>query len=167
MSTIKYRKWKRKIMDRRYKHIHHYKLTKGCELCGWKPSKEYIDLHKNISVGYAFCFDHLDEMTKSIQHTGGKGGTGAGMKALICKVSSKDKKLNRQHIRNIFNEIRKCRVICHNCHNIISQTQAKKAIEINEKRTGNKWSNKLSYQIVTTKIPISSETSSDLNQFFN
>ena len=128
-----YQIWKRHRLDRRHYWLHKYKCAKGCEICGWKPNEKYIELHNGISMGYAFAFDHIDQETKHPTQAGRLGRKGMG--AFTEKIVQ-NKKLNRQHRRTLFTEIRKCRNVCHNCHMLITQSQTKNSQGMFQKRMG-------------------------------
>ena len=140
--------FRRKIKDRRYHWLDKYKLAKGCQVCGWTPDEEYIELFSELGrVGCCMSWDHKDQLTKLPETQGGIGGSGAGMKVLIGKVSKKPHEM-RQKRRSLFDEIRKCRVVCNCCHSIISLSQSYKSQEMYELRTGEKWTN------VTQKVKV-------------
>ena len=122
---------RKKIKSRRVYHLHKYKCAKGCEECGY---------NKN---GNALCFDHIDPMTKGIHARGGIGGSGAGMNGYTKRMYPTDKNINRQRIRDLFDEIRKCRVLCMNCHSIQTMVNGehKRCVETYEERTGLKFTN--------------------------
>ena len=137
-NSIVYETWKRHRLDRRYHWTRKYKLAKGCEICGWKPNEKYTELHDPKYLGCGFVFDHIDQLTKN-PLTIGHRGNGTGMKTLVQRVSKNSYK-NRQRLRDLVNEIRKCRVVCSSCHDIMSQSQATKSQEMYELRTGKRWS---------------------------
>tara|TARA_A100001011_G_C13710302_1_gene595262 strand:- start:64 stop:459 length:396 start_codon:yes stop_codon:yes gene_type:complete len=110
MSTKAYNDKRKKIKARRVQHLHRLKVKLGCQLCGYNEH------------GAALVFDHIDPSTKSHYCVGqGKGGSGMnGLTKRICLPGSRpdSSKKNRQNIKDLFNEIRKCRILCANCHSI-------------------------------------------------
>ena len=110
MSSIEYYNKRKKIKARRVYHLHKYKKSKGCEICGYNKH------------GAALEFDHIDANTKSHFCVGqGKGGSGMnGLTKRICIVGARkdSSEKNRKYIKELFEEIRKCRILCSNCHRI-------------------------------------------------
>ena len=77
----------------RKKWVDVYKASNGCSACGY---------NKHPS---ALCFDHLPEHDKHDQcKSGSKAG---GMFMLYHKKYS---------VTELITEIKKCRLLCHNCH---------------------------------------------------
>lgn len=76
--------WKPRRLRRSY-WINKFKVSKGCEHCGYNTHAVALD------------FDHIDPSTKrfTISH-----------------------RLDRGTLKSIIAEIRKCRVLCANCHRI-------------------------------------------------
>ena len=96
-------------VERRYYHLRKYKLSKGCSDCGY--NKDAI----------ALCFSHINPGTKSAELTfAGSDGrkVRGGIAPLIRKVYLKDNKKNRERIKILFDELRKCKIQCQNCHAI-------------------------------------------------
>lgn len=93
-ETIEYRK----------KWVNCYKMVNGCCLCGY---------NKHPS---ALCFDHMNQEEKhEITKNGySKRSNAGGMFMLYGKKYSTD---------ILINEIKKCRIVCHNCH--MEQTHSK------------------------------------------
>ena len=110
MSSTEYYNKRKEIKKRRVKHLHKIKTSKGCQTCGYNEN------------GYALVFAHRDPMEKHSLCVGqGKGGSGMnGLTKRICVVGArKDSgKKNRKYIKELFLEIRKCKVLCMNCHTI-------------------------------------------------
>ena len=85
------------IQKNRHRRINLYKLYKGCERCGY---------NKHPS---ALCFDHLPNQKKNEITKNGysKRSTAGGMFKLYSKKYS---------VNQLIAEIRKCRILCSNCH---------------------------------------------------
>lgn len=75
---------KRKRSRRKY-WLDKYKISKGCELCGYNAHAVALD------------FDHIDPTTK------------------LFNPSSSEMTNN---LKRFFVEVRKCRLICSNCHRV-------------------------------------------------
>ena len=101
LTNTDYRKY---IRDKRYRRINRYKLSKGCKDCGYAEHPK------------ALCFDHVVREDKTELLDASKSG--ANMSTLVCRITTTDKVKNRQYIRELFDEIRKCEVRCQNCHSI-------------------------------------------------
>lgn len=101
LTNTDYRKY---IRDKRYRRINKYKLSKGCKDCGYAEHPK------------ALCFDHVVREDKTELLDASKSG--ANMSTLVCRITTTDKVKNRQYIRELFDEIRKCEVRCQNCHSI-------------------------------------------------
>tara|TARA_B100001123_G_C14839255_1_gene839405 strand:- start:294 stop:689 length:396 start_codon:yes stop_codon:yes gene_type:complete len=110
MSTSSYYEKRKLIKKKRVKHLHKIKTSKGCETCGYNEN------------GYALVFAHRDPMTKNKKCVGqGKGGSGMnGLTKQICVVGARkdSSEKNRGYIKELFEEIRKCKILCMNCHTI-------------------------------------------------
>ena len=99
----------KKRVERRYYHIRKYKVSKGCSDCGYNTDD------------IALCFSHINPGTKSEELTfAGSDGrkVRGGIAPLIRKVYLNDKKKNRERIKILFDELRKCKIQCQNCHAI-------------------------------------------------
>ena len=107
MATIENNIKRKRVKSKRIHWLHKYKCAKGCEKCGWNKH------------GVGLEFDHINPMDKN-HFTVGQGKGGAGMNGLVKRICTKNKELNRQRIRDIFTEIRKCRLLCACCHRIES-----------------------------------------------
>ena len=101
LTNTDYRKY---IRDKRYRRINKYKLSKGCKDCGYAEHPK------------ALCFDHVVREDKTELLDASKSG--ANMSTLVCRINTTDKVKNRQYIKELFDEIRKCEVRCQNCHSI-------------------------------------------------
>ena len=101
LTNTDYRKY---IRDKRYRRINRYKLSKGCKDCGYAEHPK------------ALCFDHVVREDKTELLDASKSG--ANMSTLVCRINTTDKVKNRQYIKELFDEIRKCEVRCQNCHSI-------------------------------------------------
>ena len=143
MSTPEHQQKRKDIKQRRKFHIHKIKRKFGCEECGYNED------------GHALCFDHIDPMTKGIHCTGGIGGQGGGMNGYMKRMCIRDKEKNRRYIRELFNEMRKCRVLCMNCHTIqtMKNGEHKRCVETYENRTGRKFTNVVK-KIRIEEIPV-------------
>ena len=101
---------KRQVKERRLEILGNYKIACGCERCGY--NERACALH----------FAHIDQMSKSLECVGKTGTNKAGMGMnRLTRVILLDPVANRKAIHNIFLEIRKCRVLCANCHTIETQ----------------------------------------------
>lgn len=101
-TSSDYRKY---IRDRRYRRINKYKIAKGCIDCGYNEHPK------------ALCFDHIIREEKTELLDASKSG-GSNMSTLVCRITTVDKIKNRQYLKELFAEIRKCEVRCQNCHSI-------------------------------------------------
>ena len=92
--------YKKKVAAR----LRRYKELQGCAYCGY---------NKN---GLALDFAHKDPSNKSREITK-SGPCGSGMGKMISRLTvGKNKELNKQRRKELFEEIRKCIVLCKNCH---------------------------------------------------
>jgi myosin-crossreactive antigen len=85
------------IQNFRHTAVDIYKISVGCYVCGY---------NKHPS---ALCFDHLPETTKSdvVKNGYSKRSSAGGMYKLYSK---------KHTIQELIEEIKKCRVLCSNCH---------------------------------------------------
>ena len=90
-----------KIRQRRIFWLRKFKNSKGCEQCGYNESPLALD------------FAHKDPENKNLDCT---GSNGYGISILYNRVTTKDKEKNRYYIKQLFLEIRKCKILCKNCH---------------------------------------------------
>lgn len=74
-----------------------YKTTNGCSICGYKKHPA------------AICFDHLPGYEKAEITKNGcsKRSCAGGMFMLYSK---------KYNVEELISEIKKCRLLCHNCH---------------------------------------------------
>jgi len=77
--------------------VDEYKTANGCQICGYKKSPR------------ALCFDHLPEFQKAEICKNGysKGNHCGGMQMFYAK---------KYPVSDLINEIKKCRILCMNCH---------------------------------------------------
>jgi|TARA_B100001769_G_C21973317_1_gene523547 hypothetical protein len=81
----------------------HYKRRKGCARCGYNKH------------GLALDFAHVNPEEKS--HWMYKNGpVGSGMGVLVSRIPKYGSQLHKDRMRELKEEIRKCIVICKNCH---------------------------------------------------
>ena len=107
MATKENNAKRKRTKSRRIYWLHKYKCAKGCEKCGYNEN------------GYALVFDHINPLEKN-HYCVGQGKGGSGMNGLVKRIAHCDKEKNRQYIREIFEEIRKCKIMCMNCHTVES-----------------------------------------------
>ena len=100
-TSTEYRKY---IRDRRYHKINLYKVENGCLDCRYNKHPK------------ALCFDHIKREEKTPLLDASKSGS--NMSTLVCRISTTNKEKNREYIRDLFTEIRKCVIRCQNCHSI-------------------------------------------------
>jgi len=101
LTNAEYRKY---IRDKRYRRINKYKMGKGCIDCGYNEHPK------------ALCFDHKNREDKTELLDASKSGS--NMSTLVCRIATVNKIKNRQYLKELFDEIRKCVVRCQNCHSI-------------------------------------------------
>ena len=94
--------------------LRHYKVKKGCDVCGYNKH------------GVALDFAHIDPSEKSI-HMWKDRKRGSGMGDLVKRVTKYGTLLNRERWKELKDEIRKCRVVCKNWHYI--ETYKNKEVE--------------------------------------
>jgi hypothetical protein len=108
-------KTSKQIESYRHECVDIYKMSKGCELCGYNE------------LPYNLCFDHLPEYDKSDEVKNGysKRSSAGGMYRLYAKKHSLDK---------LISEIKKCRILCSHCHMQVTHYRNKRSIHnINKK----------------------------------
>lgn len=91
------RKTAKQIRDFRHECVDIYKMSRGCDNCGYSRHPSSL------------CFDHLPDQEKSPITKNGKNDTwiGGGMYNLYKSSYTID---------HLISEIKKCRLLCHNCH---------------------------------------------------
>ena len=94
---------RKKIQKRRQHWLSNYKIIKGCNICGYNDYALALD------------FAHIDPSEKSVEITK-HGPCGSGIGKMYCRISVKDKIKNRQYLKELMDEIRKCKILCKNCH---------------------------------------------------
>ena len=133
----------RKIKDRRLYWLRKIKKSKGCENCGYDKNPLALD------------FAHIDPLTKhEAMCTSRKG---AGMASLYCRISTVNKNKNTNYIKQLFVEIRKCKILCKNCH-VIETEKEFNGVKITKIRGG-------SYEQRKQNLPV--EERGTLEEFFN
>ena len=90
------------IVKRRIQLLQKYKVSQGCKLCGYNEHAVALD------------FAHRNPEEKHIEMVRRRGGN--GIDNLYRRVTIRDKVKNRFYIRELIAEIRKCDVLCKNCH---------------------------------------------------
>ncbi len=94
---------RKKTQKRRQHWLSRYKTIKGCSICGYNDYALALD------------FAHIDPSEKSVEITK-HGPCGSGIGKMYCRISVKDKMKNRQYLKELMDEIRKCKILCKNCH---------------------------------------------------
>ena len=106
------------------RRLKRYKEMKGCEKCGYNDD------------GRAICWAHIDPMLKNAE-LGKWRAAGSNMAMHIQRVTSgKNKKLNIQRMREVFRELRKCKLLCTNCHTLetLDRGESKRGHETHKAR---------------------------------
>ena len=97
--------WQNKIKSRRTHWYRYFKKLKGCKQCGYNDHAE------------ALCFAHIDPMTKA-DETKNSTSSGSGGISRLAGLVYKDKRKNRASLTALVDEIRKCEILCMNCHTV-------------------------------------------------
>ena len=87
--------------------LNKYKLAKGCDVCGYGRIKHGLQAVLAKGLDWA----HIDPLTKSSV----MWGKNWSMYRMIARVV-KDPVKNRQYRRELFDELKKCRLLCKLCH---------------------------------------------------
>ena len=103
MPETKWNKWRRYRADRRMHWINKYKLARGCDVCGYGRIQHGLQAVLAKGLDWA----HIDPLTKSSI----MWGKNWSMYRMIARAV-KDPVKNRQYRRELFDEIRKCRLLC-------------------------------------------------------
>jgi len=90
------RLYKKHLYDKVSNYLNNYKLTKGCQKCGYNESP------------YALEFHHRDRKYKT-------------------KNVSNFRKSSWTQLDNIVKEVKKCDILCSNCHKILTQKEINNA----------------------------------------
>lgn len=108
-------KTSKQIERHRHECVDIYKMSKGCEICGYNK------------LPYNLCFDHLPDYEKSDEVKNGysKRSSAGGMYRLYAKKHSVDK---------LIDEIKKCRILCNHCHMQTTHFRNKRSIDNIETR---------------------------------
>jgi hypothetical protein len=134
-----------KIVNRRLHWLRKIKTSKGCEVCGYNESPLALD------------FAHINPIEKHSQ-LGPGGPKYAGMDRLYRRICIVDMKKNTKYIKELFDEIRKCKILCKNCHVIETfKNNEFYGVELNKNRGGY-------YDKGRRNLPMKKQ--SDLQEFF-
>ena len=103
----------------------HYKTLKGCFVCGYNKH------------GLALDFAHIDPTQKSY-YMYKNGPVGSGMGVLVSRIPKYGTTLHKERMKELKDEIRKCKVLCKNCHVIetYENKEMHKGHELHEQRKG-------------------------------
>lgn len=112
----------KQTVEHRKKWIDLYKVSNGCSICGYNKHPAGL------------CFDHLPGFEKAEITKNGcsKRSCAGGMFMLYGK---------KHDIEELISEIRKCRLLCHNCH--MENTHKNYEINIEQKMTTEELEEKL------------------------
>ena len=95
--------WRKYRIDRRMHWLNKYKLAKGCDVCGYGRIQHGCQAVLAKGLDWA----HVDPLSKSSYLFENK----ETMYSLARRVS-KDPVKNRQYRRELFDELKKCRLLC-------------------------------------------------------
>lgn len=96
-KNLAYKKlYKKKLYDKVSNYLNNYKLSKGCQECGYNKSP------------YALEFHHRDRNNKS-------------------NNVSNIRKSSWTQLSNIVEEVKKCDILCSNCHKILTKKEVSSA----------------------------------------
>jgi hypothetical protein len=87
----------KQTIQHRKKWIDTYKISRGCDICGYNKHPASL------------CFDHLPNFEKAEITKNGcsKRSCAGGMFMMYGK---------KYDVEELISEIKKCRILCHNCH---------------------------------------------------
>ena len=91
-----------KVRDRRVYWLRKIKTSKGCEKCGYNESPVALD------------FAHINPREKHLAMVMRSGGN--GIINLYTRICILDKEKNTLYLKELIAEVRKCKIICKNCH---------------------------------------------------
>jgi len=95
--------WHNWVKDRRQHWLRKYKLHNGCEQCGYREHFIALDFaHKN----------NLDKDPATWS-----GSRSGGMSKLVRTIF-RDKRKNTEARKKLIDEVRKCKILCKNCHQV-------------------------------------------------
>ena len=102
-----------------------YKTLKGCSVCGYSKH------------GLALDFAHIDPTQKS-HYMYKNGPVGSGMGVLVSRIPKYGTTLHKERMKELKDEIRKCKFLCKNCHVIetYENKEMHKGHELHEQRKG-------------------------------
>tara|TARA_R110001592_G_scaffold125056_1_gene334288 strand:+ start:47 stop:490 length:444 start_codon:yes stop_codon:yes gene_type:complete len=95
-NNAKKKIYKKNLYDKVSNYLNNYKLSKGCQKCGYNESP------------YALEFHHRDRHNKS-------------------NNVSNIRKSSWTQLDNIVKEVKKCDILCSNCHKILTQKEINNA----------------------------------------
>jgi hypothetical protein len=97
----------KEIKENRHKLVDIYKVTKGCVMCGYNEHPSSL------------CFDHLpnEEKSEHVKNGYSKKSCAGGMYRLYSK---------KYDVKQLIEEIKKCRILCHNCHMSVTHSTNKR-----------------------------------------
>lgn len=100
------------VYNLRHELVDLYKMSIGCEICGYKKHPSSL------------CFDHLPNTNKSehVKNGYSKRSSAGGMSRLYYK---------KHNIEQLIDEIKKCRILCSNCHMEITHSKIKRSFKKN------------------------------------
>ena len=105
----------KQVKDYRHECVDIYKITKGCAECGYNYHPSNL------------CFDHLpgEEKSEHVKNGYSKRSSAGGMYRLYSKKHS---------AKELISEIKKCKILCHNCHMKRTHYKNQRTIDKVEKR---------------------------------
>mgnify|MGYP003153399790 FL=1 len=103
MPETKWNKWRRYRADRRMHWINKYKLARGCDVCGYGR----IQHGRQAVLAKGLDWAHIDPLSKSSVLVKYKE-----VMYFLVNRNARDPVKNRKYRRELFDEIRKCRLLC-------------------------------------------------------